>query len=433
MKFKVVTLGCKVNSYESEAVINDLINKGYTYSPNGDVDVIIINTCTVTQTSDQKSRQTIRREKTKNPNAIVVAMGCYAQLSSVDASSIADIVIGTHNRSKIAEIIDSYVNSKLEINNLVTNIFDVTCYEELKVSSLLTHTRGFIKIQDGCENYCSYCAIPFSRGKIRSRKVSDVIDEINRLTNSGTKEIIISGINTGTYGKDLGNITLAGLIERIMEETTLYRLRVSSIELMEVSDELIDVFSKYPNRIAHHFHIPLQGGSDSVLKRMNRKYLTGDYLSMINKIRERFPDVAITTDLLAGFVGETSEEFEECVEFIQKIGFSGMHIFPYSRRKNTAADNMSGHLDPKIKNERTHILLDIANKMKNEYEQKFIGKTFDIITEQVKNGYYIGHTSNYLEVYVKDDGTFKDNMIVNVKIVKIDNNKIYAIKEDNNE
>ena len=190
MKFKVVTLGCKVNSYESEAVINDLINKGYTYSPNGDVDVIIINTCTVTQTSDQKSRQTIRREKTKNPNAIVVAMGCYAQLSSVDASSIADVVIGTHNRSKIAEIIDSYVNSKLEINNLVTNIFDVTCYEELKVSSLLTHTRGFIKIQDGCENYCSYCAIPFARGKIRSRKVSDVIDEINStvyLKNKGMK------------------------------------------------------------------------------------------------------------------------------------------------------------------------------------------------------------------------------------------------------
>lgn len=433
MKFKVMTLGCKVNSYESEAVINDLLNHGFIYSNTDDVDLIIVNTCTVTQTSDQKSKQTLRSVKRKNPNAIVVAMGCFAQTSSEAASEIADIVIGTHNRSKIYEIVSSYIETKFEINNLVNNIMDVECYEELKVSALHTHTRGFVKIQDGCENYCSYCAIPFARGKIRSRKVSDVIDEVNRLVESGTKEIIISGINTGTYGKDLGNITLAGLIEKIMTETNLYRLRVSSIELMEVTDELLDVFAKYHDRVANHMHIPLQGGSDSVLKRMNRKYLTGDYFSLISKIRNKFPNIAITTDLLAGFVGETNDEFNECVEFIKKIGFSGMHIFPYSRRKNTVADNMEGHLDPKIKNERTHILLEIASKMKQEYESKFIGNSFDIITEQVKNGYYIGHTSNYLELYVKDDGTLTDNMIINVKIVKIENNKIYAIKEDNNE
>ena len=433
MKFKVMTLGCKVNSYESEAVINDLLNHGYVYSNDDDVDLIIVNTCTVTQTSDQKSKQTLRSVKRKNPNAIVVAMGCFAQTSSEIASEIADIVIGTHNRSKIYEIISSYIDTKLEINNLVSDIMDVTCYEELKVSALHTHTRGFIKIQDGCENYCSYCAIPFARGKIRSRIPSDVIDEVNRLVESGTKEIIISGINTGTYGKDLGYISLAGLIDMIMKETSLYRLRVSSIELMEVTDELLDVFYKYNERVAHHMHIPLQGGSDSVLKRMNRKYLTGDYLAMVNKIRSKFNDIAITTDLLAGFVGETNEEFNECIEFIKKIGFAGMHIFPYSRRKNTVADNMDGHLDPKIKNERTHILLDIASAMKHEYESKFIGHTFDIITEQVKNGYFIGHTSNYLEVYVKDDGTIKENMIINVKIDEIKNNKIYAIKEDNNE
>lgn len=424
MKFNIITLGCKVNSYESEAVLNDLISHGWEYSKEDDVDVIVINTCTVTSTSDQKSKQTIRSAKRKNPNAIIVAMGCFVQTSSEVASEIADVIIGTHNRSKIYEIVNSYIESKNEINNLVTNIMEVDCYEELKVSSIMTHTRGFIKIQDGCENYCSYCAIPYARGKIRSRIPSNVIDEVNRLINSGTKEIIISGINTGTYGKDLGYITLAGLIEKIMLETSIYRLRISSIELMEVSDELLDVIYKYKDRIAHHLHIPLQGGSDTVLKRMNRKYLTNEYYNLINKVRSKFPKIAITTDLLAGFVGETIDEFNECLEFIKKINFSGMHIFPYSRRKNTVADNMEGHLDPKVKNERAHILQSVASKMKQEYEEEFIGSTFDIITEQVKNGYFVGHTSNYLEVYVKNRDGLTDNMIINVKIEKIENGKL---------
>ena len=422
MKFKIVSLGCKVNSYECEALINDLTLKGWELTKKDECDVVIINTCTVTQTSDSKSRQMIRSLKRKNPNAIVVAMGCYVQLNPEEAGSIADIVIGTNGRAKIYDLVNSYINTKKEINE-VTNIMEVTDYEELKVNAVMTHTRGFVKIQDGCENFCSYCAIPYSRGKIRSRLPENVIEEINRLVNSGTNEVIISGINTGTYGKDLGTINLAQLIEKIMEETKLYRLRLSSIEMMEVTDELLDVIEKYKDRFANHLHIPLQGGCDSVLTRMNRKYLTDGYRKLIYNIRKRFKDIAITTDLLAGFVGETEEEFKDTCSFIKEIQFSDMHIFPYSRRKGTKADEMKGHLNPQVINERAHILLDIKNEMKEKYEAKFIGQTFDVITEQVKGDYFTSHSSNYLEILIPKYG-LKDNMIKKIKIVEINNGNI---------
>ena len=422
MKFKIVSLGCKVNSYECEALINDLTLKGWELTKKDECDVVIINTCTVTQTSDSKSRQMIRSLKRKNPNAIVVAMGCYVQLNPEEAGSIADIVIGTNGRAKIYDLVNSYINTRKEINE-VTNIMEVNDYEELKVNAVMTHTRGFVKIQDGCENYCSYCAIPYSRGKIRSRLPENVIEEINRLVNSGTNEVIISGINTGTYGKDLGTINLAQLIEKIMEETKLYRLRLSSIEMMEVTDELLDVIEKYKDRFANHLHIPLQGGCDSVLTRMNRKYLTDGYRKLIYNIRKRFEDIAITTDLLAGFVGETEEEFKDTCSFIKEMQFSDMHIFPYSRRKGTKADEMKGHLNPQVINERAHILLNIKNEMKEKYEAKFIGQTFDVITEQVKGDYFTSHSSNYLEILIPKHG-LKDNMIKKIKIVEINNGNI---------
>ena len=422
MKFKIVSLGCKVNSYECEALINDLTLKGWEHTKKDECDVVIINTCTVTQTSDSKSRQMIRSLKRKNPNAIVVAMGCYVQLNPEEAGSIADIVIGTNGRAKIYDLVNSYINTRKQINE-VTNIMEVTDYEELKVNAVMTHTRGFVKIQDGCENYCSYCAIPYSRGKIRSRLPENVIEEINRLVNSGTNEVIISGINTGTYGKDLGTINLAQLIEKIMEETKLYRLRLSSIEMMEVTDELLDVIEKYKDRFANHLHIPLQGGCDSVLTRMNRKYLTDGYRKLIYNIRKRFKDIAITTDLLAGFVSETEEEFKDTCSFIKEMQFSDMHIFPYSRRKGTKADEMKGHLNPQVINERAYILLNIKNEMKEKYEAKFIGQTFDVITEQVKGDYFTSHSSNYLEILIPKHG-LKDNMIKKIKIVEINNGNI---------
>lgn len=441
MKFRIISLGCKVNSYESEAILNDFVSRGLEYTEQNDADVIIINTCTVTSTSDQKSRQIIRKLKRENPTSLIVAMGCYVQLHQEEASELADVIIGTNNRLKAYDIVKSYLDTKSSIDNTFTNnnfvddIDNVTEYEEMKVNAVKTHTRGFVKIQDGCENYCSYCAIPYARGKIRSRKPDDVINEIKTLVKNGTHEVIIAGINTGTYGQDLGNIDLAKLIERIMIETTLFRLRLSSIELMEVSDELLNTIKKYETRIAHHLHIPLQGGSDAVLKKMHRKYLTNDYRKLIGKIRVMFPRIAITTDLLAGFVGETEEEFNETCSFIKEMNFSMMHIFPYSRRKNTEADKMPGHLDPKVINERAHILLDIAKKMQIEYEKSFINENCIVITEQVKNGYYVSHSSNYLEIYIPTTKELKENMIVNVKIRKFDNNRligeIIEIKERN--
>lgn len=441
MKFRIVSLGCKVNSYESEAILNDFVSRGLEYTEQNNADVIIINTCTVTSTSDQKSRQIIRKLKRENPASLIVAMGCYVQLHQEEASELADVIIGTNNRLKAYDIVKSYLDTKSSIegtfknNNFVDDIDNVTEYEEMKVNAVKTHTRGFVKIQDGCENYCSYCAIPYARGKIRSRKPDDVINEIKTLVKNGTHEVIIAGINTGTYGQDLGNIDLAKLIERIMIETTLFRLRLSSIELMEVSDELLNTIKKYETRIAHHLHIPLQGGSDAVLKRMHRKYLTNDYRKLIGKIRVMFPRIAITTDLLAGFVGETEEEFNETCSFIKEMNFSMMHIFPYSRRKNTEADKMPGHLDPKVINERAHILLDIAKKMQIEYEKSFINENCTVITEQVKNGYYVSHSSNYLEIYIPTNKELKENMIIDVKITKFDNNRligeIIEIKERN--
>lgn len=425
MKFSIITLGCKVNSYESEAILSQLEQKGWEYQSSDKVsDVYIINTCTVTSTSDQKSRQVIRSCRRKNDSAIIVGMGCYTQTHKDEAIELVDILIGTDQKNKVYDLVNEYLLNKEKIN-VVKDIKEITCFEELELCKLTTHTRGFVKIQDGCENYCSYCAIPFSRGKIRSREPQNVINEIKRLVDNKVKEIIISGINTGTYGQDLGYINLAKLIEMIMDETKLCRLRLSSIELMEVSDELLDVIKKYQDRVAMHLHIPLQGGCDSVLIRMNRKYLTNDYRLLINKIRTIFPDIAVTTDCLAGFVGETEEEFESAYNFIKEMSFSDMHIFPYSRRKGTVADEMKNHLDPKIKNERTHKLLELAGIMKEEYNKKFINTVQEVLVERKKDNYYEGHTSNYLNVLFKSN---KDliNEIVKVEIIKIENNIIYG-------
>lgn len=426
MKFSTSTLGCKVNIYETEALISYLENKGWTYLEKScDVDVHIINTCTVTSTSDQKSRQMIRQARRKNPNSIIVVMGCFSQTSPKSALELADIVLGTKDRLKVFELVNSYLETKEQINHIF-DINDFTEYDEMKLDRLTNHTRGFVKIQDGCENFCSYCLIPFSRGKIKTRSATSIINEINKLVDSGTKEVIISGINTGTYGQDLGTINLSSLIIKIMNETKLNRLRLSSIELMEVTDELLNTIKKYQNRIANHLHIPLQGGTDGVLSRMKRKYKTSEYEKLINKIRSMFPNIAITTDYIAGFVGETEEEFNESIEFIKKINFAGMHVFPYSRRKGTDADKMQGHLDPSVIKERTKKIIEIAENTKKDYYSKFVGEIVEVLFEQTRNGYMIGHTSNYLEVKVKSEPIITENSLLKVKILSIDNNILFG-------
>ena len=425
MKFQIFSLGCKVNIYESEAVSYDLIQKGFEKCESNP-DVIIINTCTVTSQSDAKSRKLIRSKKEENPNAIIVVMGCYSQLdpNTISSKLDADIVIGTNNRSRIYDLIREYQETHNKINK-VEDSKNYKVFEELCLNQLSLHTRGFIKIQDGCENFCSYCAIPYSRGPIKSRNPESVIREVSSLVNSGVKEIILSGINTGTYGKDFGNITLAKLIERIIIEVpNLYRLRLSSIELMEICDELLDVISKYSNKIANHLHIPLQSGSNGVLKRMERKYSMNEYFAKIDIIKNRFKDIAITTDCLAGFVGETEEEFAETCESFRKIGFAEAHIFPYSIRPNSKAFNMPNHLKPELIKERAHKLQALSKELSLKYKNRFIGETMPVLFEQNKKGYWYGHTSNYLEVKIKDENNDLTNKVINVKLIKLDNDVI---------
>lgn len=419
MKFNIYTLGCKVNTYESEALIDDLTKKGCELVKNdSDADFIVVNTCTVTQTSDSKSRKLLRQVARTNPNAIIVVMGCYSQLNPQDASQFANIVIGTNNRLMIYDLVKSYYDTRNEIN-IVTSYTseNKTDYEEMKLTKLSQHTRGFIKIQDGCENFCAYCAIPYSRGPIRSRNTDSIIEEIKILVKENVKEVILSGINTGTYGQDTNQINLAKLIERICNETSINRIRLSSIELMEITDELLNTICKYQDRVAHHLHIPLQAGADETLKRMKRKYLTNDFITKTTRIKELIPDIAITTDCLAGFVGETEEDFNNSLRFIEKVGFSAVHVFPYSRRENTEADKMEGHLNPTVIHARARLMNDLGKKLNLEFNKKFIGTIQDVLFEQVKNDYYVGHTSNYIEVYVKS----MDNLINKLMKVKLNN------------
>ncbi len=421
MKFNIYTLGCKVNTYESEALIADLTKKGCELvKDDSKADFIVVNTCTVTQTSDAKSRKLLRQIARTNQNAIIVVMGCYSQLNPDDATQFANVVMGTANRLQVYDLVKSYLDTKEEIN-IVTAYQETADYEEMKLTKLSKHTRGFIKIQDGCENFCAYCAIPYSRGPIRSRNADSVIEEIQILVNEGVKEVILSGINTGTYGQDNQQTNLAKLIERICEETKIARIRLSSIELMEVSDELLMVIMKYQDRVAHHLHIPLQAGADPTLIRMKRKYLTADFLKMTRKIKELIPDIAITTDCLAGFVGETEEDFQNSLKFIKEVGFADVHVFPYSRRKNTEADQMKGHLDPSIIHARARLMNELGEALNNEFTQRFVNTTELVLFEQKKNGYYIGHTSNYIEVEVESDHDLI-NQICKVRILPIDSN-----------
>ena len=427
MKFYISSLGCKVNIFESEAVAFDLKKRGWIAS-DIDPDVIIINTCTVTQMSDSKSRKLIRQLIRNYPKAICVVMGCYSQLDSQNVCDIegVDIVVGTNNRSKIYELIEEYRLFKKQINK-VSDSTEYKTFEELKLNELTIHTRGFIKVQDGCENFCSYCAIPYARGPIKSRNIECIIEEIKDLVNGGVKEIVLAGINTGTYGQDLENLNLAILIDRIITEVpNLYRLRLSSIELMEITDELLSVLKKHEEKVANHLHIPLQSGCDQTLIRMNRKYLMNDFFEKVNKIRSIFKDIAITTDCLAGFVGETIDEFNTTFNNFQKLKFADSHIFPYSRRKNTKADQMSNHLDPSIIKERAHKLQALAKDLKIEYYQNFLGQEMEVLFEQEKNGYWYGHTSNYLEVKIKKDDVNLINEILNIRLVKIINGVIFG-------
>jgi threonylcarbamoyladenosine tRNA methylthiotransferase MtaB len=420
MKVSYYSLGCKVNLYESEAVINQFIDHGFELGDFDEVcDVYIINTCSITEVSDGKSRKIIRQAIKRNPNAIVAVMGCYAQLKPQDIQAIdgVDVIVGTNNRHLLYDLVIKALENKGQ-KTIVEDIFQVKQYEEVKIKRYNDKTRGFIKIEDGCNNFCSYCTIPYARGTVRSRHQDDVISEIQALTDQGMKEIILTGINTASYGRDFKNYDFADLLEDIVTKVNnLGRLRISSIEVTEISDKLLKVITKYQDKFCHHFHIPLQGGTDKTLVRMHRKYNLAFYEQKIAAIRTIFPDVNITTDVLTGFCGETDDDFKASYQFIKNMGYGELHIFPYSRRPETVAYNYPDQVNEATKHARVNELLHLNEELALQYRQKFLGKSVEVIVEKVNNGVGYGHSSNYLEV--EFTGDIKPNDLVMVRILEV--------------
>ncbi len=418
MKFQIYTLGCKVNTYESNVMRDALLNKGYfEVDLKEKADITIINTCTVTNTADSKSMKVIRQAIRRNENAIIVVCGCLVQNKKEEVSKIdgVDIVIGNINKSKIVDYIEKYIEGKKQEVD-VRNIMD-TNFEPMMLNNF-NKTRAFVKIQDGCNNFCSYCIIPYTRGNVRSKDKRSVLKEIQLLVDEGHKEVVLTGIHTGNYGAEFANYKFADLLKDIVKIDKLERLRISSIEITEINDDVMEVI-KENNILVDHMHIPLQSGSDAVLKRMNRKYDKEYFINKIKKLRKIRPNISITTDVIVGFPGETEEEFEETIETIKKIKFTKLHVFPYSKREGTKAAIMDGQVDENIKKKRVKILLQLSKELEYNYMEKFIGKKVIFIPEMAKEEYIIGHTGNFLNV--KYRGNKNDlNKDIEVKINNIE-------------
>lgn len=410
----VLTLGCKVNAYESEYVINKLKENNYEIKSFTDIcDVYIINTCTVTNTSDIKSKKMIRAAINRNKDACVVAMGCFIEANKdVDIEGL-DIVIGNKDKSKIIEILDEYFEKKETIKRLYEEEKDI--FEDMYIKEFPGRTRAFVKIQDGCENFCSYCIIPFVRGKCRSKEQLEVIKEVTDLVNNGYKEVVLTGIHTGNYGVDL-NTNFATLLKELVKINNLKRLRISSIEITELTEEVLDVI-KNNKIIVDHLHIPLQAGSNEILKLMNRKYDLAYFYNKIKDIRKIRPEISITTDVLVGFPGETEEMFTRTIQTCNELELTKIHVFPFSLRKNTKAEKLPNHIENEEKKSRARRLLEVSKDLELAYYKKYLNKEVEVLIEETKDGASYGHTGNYL--YVKINKELEHNTFVTVKITDI--------------
>lgn len=404
------TLGCKVNFYDTEAIWQLFKNEGYEQVDfeTQTADVYLINTCTVTNTGDKKSRQIIRRAVRRNPDAIIAVTGCYAQTSPAEILDIpgVDLVIGTQDRDKIMPYIEQLQQERQPIN-AVRNIMKTREFEELDVPDFAERTRAFLKIQEGCNNFCTFCIIPWSRGLSRSRAPESVVEQAKQLVAAGYKEIVLTGIHTGGYGDDLENYRLANLLWDLDKVEGLERIRISSIEASQITEEVLEVLKK-SSKMCRHLHIPLQAGDNDVLKRMRRKYTVEEFATKIARIQEAMPDVAITTDVIVGFPGETDEQFRKGYEFMEKIKFSEMHVFPYSKRTGTPAARMEDQVDEEVKHARVHELIDLSEKMQLAYAEQFVGQVLDIIPERdykgaPGTGKVMGYSDNYLQVIFEGD------------------------------
>ncbi len=402
MKVAVYTLGCKVNIYESEYAIKEFVKRGYEVVDFSccDADVYLINTCTVTNVSDQKSRKMIRQAKKKNQNAVIAVMGCFSQIKENldDIINYADVLIGNNDKSRVVDLIEEFIKTKkkiIDVKDILKEDFD-----DMQISHFNTRTRALIKIEDGCENYCSYCIIPYTRGKVRSKDPKKVIKEAEQLCKNGYKEIVLTGIHTGHYGADLNGYDFSDLLLDLERIEGLKRIRISSIEITELNDKFLKTL-KNSNKIVNHLHIPLQAGSDKILKLMNRKYDTKYYLDKINKIRKIRPDIAITTDVIVGFPKEKKEDFNETINFVKKVSFAGGHVFPFSKRSKTRAALMDDQITNEEKHKRSKELISVFDKLEDCYYKNHIGKNMIVIPEVYNDGYVTGHTDNYLKVIFK--------------------------------
>lgn len=409
--------GCKVNQYETNAIAQKFIEKGYKKVEfDTKADIYIINTCTVTSMADKKSRQIIRQAKTRNENATIVATGCYAQISKAELEKMdeLDIIVGNSEKNKIVDIVENYSNEKKQE---VGKIEEEKEFQDFGTVTYTEKTRAVIKVQDGCNNFCSYCIIPYAKGRVRSRKPESVINEIKNIVKKGTKEVVITGIHIASYGKDFEDGTkLIDLLEQINKIDGLKRIRLGSLEPNLITEEFVERLGNV-EKICDHFHLSLQSGCDETLKRMNRKYTIEEFEKGVKLLRNKFPNVALTTDIIVGFPGETEEEFEKTYKFLKNIKFSKMHIFKYSQRKGTVAAKMKEQISPEIKEKRSNKLIELSNKNEIEFLNQYINQNLEVLFETKTEGDYTeGHTTNYITVKVKAENI--ENSIENVKIIK---------------
>lgn len=430
MKVKFYTLGCKVNQYETEYVSEIFEEEGYEIASESEDsgDVFVVNTCSVTNLSESKSRQIIRRAKRENPDSIIVVMGCYSQVAAKEVEKIeeVDIVVGTTERNTVLDLVKRYQKSKEKIN-VVRDISKDNDFQPIDIENLRGMTRAYLKVQDGCNRYCSYCIIPYARGNIRSRDPKDVKLEVIRLSKNNYKEVVLTGIHIASYGKDLENYELIDLIEDIHEVEGIERIRLSSVEPRLITEEFLERLKKLP-KFCDHFHLSLQSGSNTVLERMNRKYTREEYIEKVDLIREFYPDAGITTDIIVGFPGETEEEFNETLDLVKQVRFSKIHIFKYSIRKGTKAATMKDQIDGNIKTERSKILSDLERTFRLEFMKKMVKRTLKVLVEREIDGIYYGHTTNYLEIGIKGSD-IKINQIIDVIINEVSDEKLFGYIE----
>ena len=418
-KVAIHTLGCRVNHYESEAIGELMEKSGYEIVPFSEkADCYIINTCTVTGMSDRKSRQIIRRSKQLNPDCVVVVTGCYAQTKPEEVLKIdgVNLIVGTNNRKDIPALVEK---ARCEKICNVGDIMQVREFEELNVENYFERTRAFLKIQDGCNQYCSYCIIPYARGRVRSRKKENVLAEVKKLADNGYKEFVLSGIHVASYGKDLGDTDLLDIVRSVHEIEGVERIRIGSIEPSIITDEFAKELSELP-KFCPHFHISLQSGCNNTLKTMNRKYTAEEYMDSVNAVRRHFENAAISTDVMVGFSGETEEDFKESCDFVRKVSFSKLHVFPYSVRPGTRAEKFSGVVPSEEKNRRCSEMIKIGEESAEKFMNLQVGKTSKVLFEQMAdNGLYEGFTENYVKVMYKSDRDISGEIIsVTIKSVE---------------